>query len=194
MSCLCETFITAYFVLALLFVPLPLSPPSPSISLSTSSLPFPPAHASISLYFLPHYPSLPSAALSHPVRPSSGLRPPQPLWLLVLFPGLKPSQTISANVFRTKGQRRWGEVCLGCVMRWSSGGLRMPFLPNANMLIQFLLPFFLSAFCFQIYIIITAALSGSYRGDEVFCWSEVFCPLSFLAWGSSECSTKCIFV
>lgn len=40
----------------------------------------------------------------------------------------------------------------------------MPFLPNANMLVQFILSLFLFAFCFQIYIIITAALSGSYRG------------------------------
>lgn len=64
MSCLCERFITAYFVSPLIFFPLPLSPPVPSISLSISSLPFPPD--SILLYFLPHYPSFPSAALSHP--------------------------------------------------------------------------------------------------------------------------------
>ena len=66
--------------------------------------------------------------------------------------------------FAPKARGDGGEVCLGCVMRWNSRGFRMPFLPNANMLIQFLLSLFPSAFCFQIYIIITAALSGSCEG------------------------------
>lgn len=84
------------------------------------------------------------------------------------------------------------EVCLGCTMLWSSRGFRVPFLPNANMLKQFLLStLFLSVFCFQIYIIIiTAAMSGSCRGNEVISCREVFCPLSLWARGSSEYQSR----
>lgn len=188
MSCLCATFITAYFVsFSSLCLCLLLFPPSlcPHPLCPFLLLPF---------QFISSLITPPSPPLLCPVRPSSGLRSPQPLRLLVLFPGLKPSQTISADVFRAKGQRIWGEVCLGCVMWWNSGALQMPFLPNANMLIQFLLSLFLSAFCLQVYIIITTALSGSQRRNEVFSWSEVFSLLSFWAWGTSECPTKCIFV
>lgn len=101
--------------------------------------------------FPPSLPLLPfhRSAPTRPVRPPSGPRPLRPLRLLILFQGLKPSQTISADVFCTKGQRRWGGVCLGCVMRWNSGGLWVPFLQNANMLIQFSFPSFFLPFVWR---------------------------------------------
>lgn len=89
MSCLCATFITAYFVsFSSLCLCLLLFPPSlcPHPLCPFLLLPF---------QFISSLVTPPSPPLLCPVRPSSGLRPPQPLRLLVLFPGLKPSQTIS---------------------------------------------------------------------------------------------------
>lgn len=138
--CFCDTFITSHF----LFSSLSLCRPSPPSVYPYPLCPF----LMLSFSFIPSLITPPFPPLFRPVWPSSGLQLFQPLLLHVLFQGLKPSQTISSGVFCTKGQRKWGEVCRLCVMWWNSGGLRVPFSSNANMLIEFLSYFLAFVFRF----------------------------------------------
>lgn len=75
------------------------------------SLPFSYTLTFISFYFFHHISSFHSTTPSVPITPTfvwSPSSPPSPI--SVLFPGLKTSQTISSDVFCTKGQTRWGSV------------------------------------------------------------------------------------
>ena len=151
------------------------------------------SHARFHLAFIssPHYPS--AAPVSSALRLVSVLC--NRCDSLVLFPGPKPSQTISADVFRTKGQRRRRRS-----VSWMRDAMKQQGFPNALLTkcqhAHSISPFALSLcllfsdlhhhYCSFVWL-----LQG---GIEVFSWSEVVCPLSFWAWGTSECSTKCIFV
>lgn len=155
------------------YFPLPLSPPLPSVSLSTRFMPFPSVLAFISS---PHYPS--AAPVPSALRLVSVLCNRSDS--LVLFPGPKPSQTISADVFRTKGQRRRRRS-----VSWMRDAMKQQGFPNALLTkcqhAHSISPFALSLcllfsdlhhhYCSFVWL-----LRG---GIEVFSWSEVVCPLSF---------------
>lgn len=135
MNCLCNTFITSYFLFFLVFAwffPLTVYPHPlcPFLALSFS--------------FIPSLITSPSPLRSGPVRPSPGLQLSRPLLLRVLFQRLKQSQTVS-GVFHTKGQRKWGEACRVCVM-WQNSG-RSPSALFTNCQHTLWMSFPLSSFC-----------------------------------------------
>lgn len=83
-----------------------------SFNLSTSFLSSSPS--SILHYFLLHYPSFPSAALS--CLPFIWALSSSTTLTLLFIPMIE-TITISADVFCNKGQRIWGEVGLGCMVK-----------------------------------------------------------------------------
>lgn len=134
------------------------------------------AHFHLAFNSSPHYPS--AAPVPSALRLVSVLCNRSDS--LVLFPGPKPSQTISADVFRTKGQRRRRRS-----VSWMRDAMKQQGFPNALLTkcqhAHSISPFALSLcllfsdlhhhYCSFVWL-----LQG---GIEVFSWSEVVCPLSF---------------